>query len=384
MKNRLLQLLAAAAFLFFSAALIIHFTATREVKQTVRDLAEAKGKITAFSFLEGGKGTGQYTIHLSGYTAAFQVPPEDVQYFAKDRFEKNLKKGDTLSVTISPDSAARLTSTGPVPIFAARTDTATYLDEYYTLGANNSGFVNPNKFPVSLVHEFLWAGVACVILWVVGAIANWIRSRKPSEQPRSRETSRESSRESVFMPDGAFISASSQRLQQLVTKAKPSESEAKPAFTECTLAQIPVVFEQLRQKGHDGSFVIFTLQPPATSNPDDAISLQFSIENGRVGFDWCLNGPANIRDKDKLEGFLAAQGQRPLLLEMNQVKYLRVEQGNLPLLCQSVVTELYAVRFNIKLDLAVQGFPWPPEPPPLASAGDPGKRSQEPATAQLT
>lgn len=378
MKNRLLIFFAAAAFLFLSAAVITHFLGRREVQKIVRDLAEAKGKITSYSFLEGVKGTGQYTIHLSGYSAAFQVPSEDAEYFAKARFLTNLKAGDTLSVWISPDSAGRLTSSGPVPIFAARSETATYLDEYYTLGASNNGNVNDNKFPVSLVPVLLRAGVACVILWIVAAIVILIRgilARKVSEQPRSRE--------SVSLSDGAFISQSSQRLKQLAVKGKLNESEQQPVFAQCTLGQIPVVVEHLRQKGHDGSFVIFTFQPSATSNPDDAINIQFSIASGRIGLDWRLNSPANIRDKDKFEGFAAAHGQRVQLMETNQVQYFRVEQGDLPLLCQGVIIELYAMRPDVKLDLAVQGFPWPPTAPPVISAGAPRDSSRELAAAQL-
>lgn len=379
MKNWLLKFFAAAAFLFLSAAVVTYFLTKHEVKKSVRDLAETKAQIISYSFLEGVKGTGQYTIHLSGYTAAFQVRPEDVQYFAKARFEKNLKKGDTLSVWISPDSAASLTSPGPVPIFAARTETATYLDEYYTLGASNSGYVNDNKFPMPLVPVFLWVGVAFLILWILAAVVIWIRSRKVSEEPPGRE--------SVSTPDGAFISQSSQRLKRIVAKGylEPKSTEPdRASMPVCTLEQIPVVFEQLKQKGHDGSFAIFMFDPPGVSNTDDAINIQFSIENGRIGLDWCLIGAANIRDIEKFEGFIAAHGQRPRMMEVNQVKYLRVEHGDLPLLCQGVIIELYAMRCDVKLDMAVQGFPWPPSAPPVISAGGPVENSQEPAAAQLT
>ncbi|HLX69006.1 MAG TPA: hypothetical protein VKV04_05190, partial [Verrucomicrobiae bacterium] len=208
MKNRLLKFIAAAAFVFLSAALIIHFLGRREVKQTVRDLATAKGQIISYSFLDGVNGTHQYTIHLTGYPAAFQIPSDDAQYFAKARFESRLKKGDTLAVSISPDSAPSLTSAGPVPIFAARTDTATYLDEYYTLGASNTGYVNDNKFPASLVPVFLRVGVALIILWIVAAVFIWIGSRKPSEVSKEPRRGESGSR-----LDGVFISESSQRMK---------------------------------------------------------------------------------------------------------------------------------------------------------------------------
>lgn len=128
---------------------------------------------------------------------------------------------------------------------------------------------------------------------------------------------------------------------------------------QCTLYQMPVVFDRLREQGQDGSFAVFTFQPPGTSNRDDAIDIQFSIEDGRIGLDWYVLGPANIRDKEKVERFITAQGYQVRWLEMNQKKYLRVDQGDLTRLCQNVITRLYALRTDAKLDLVVEGFPWP-------------------------
>lgn len=128
---------------------------------------------------------------------------------------------------------------------------------------------------------------------------------------------------------------------------------------QCTLYQMPVVFDRLEKEGEDGSFAAFTFQPPGTSNRDDAINIQFSIENGRIGLDWCLLGAANIRDKDKLERFITAQGYKARLQELNEVQYLRVEEGDLTRLCQSVITGLYSLRPTAKLDMVVEGFSWP-------------------------
>jgi len=44
---------------------------------------------------------------------------------------------------------------------------------------------------------------------------------------------------------------------------------------------------------------------------------------------------------------------------MNQVKYLRTEDGDLPRLCQKVVCDLYEKNPETKLDLVVEGFSWP-------------------------
>lgn len=387
MKITPLQKFIAALALLFLAGVTRSFAGSNVSGPP--DLAEVQGKVSSYSLFDDSQGAHQYTIRFSEYPATFQIPAKFASYFAIGRFESNVMKGDTLSVWIPADSAGNLTSGGTIPIFAARTKTATYLDEHFTLYAHDDELNNnansaknvatttaeipadntEHSLASSLVILVFAAAFVVLLIGAAVAFAIWKLKGKPA--PASR-------------PDGAFISESSQRMKRLIAKGQLKENEPDPAFAECTLQKIPIVFEHLRQKGRDGSFVIFTFQPSAGSNPDDAINLQFSIAGGRIGLDWCLNSPGNIRDKEKLEGFIAAHGQRARLMETNQVKYLRVEQGDLPLLCQGVIIELYAMPFDVKLDLVAQGFPWPPEAPPLISAGDSGDKLQERAAAQLT
>ena len=127
----------------------------------------------------------------------------------------------------------------------------------------------------------------------------------------------------------------------------------------CTLEQIPDVFERLKQQGKNASFAVFMFQPPGKSNPDDAVNIQFSIEDGHIGLDWCLLGSTNISDKDKLQRFITEQGYKAESKELNRVKYLRVEQGDLPRLCQNVITKLYGMGRDVELDMVVEGFSWP-------------------------
>jgi hypothetical protein len=127
----------------------------------------------------------------------------------------------------------------------------------------------------------------------------------------------------------------------------------------CDVSQIPAVFERLKKDGKDGSFAVFMFQPPDQPSADDAINIQFSIEAGRIGLDWCLIGPSNIRDKEKFERFVSGRGFKIQLREMNGVKYLRTADGDLPRLCQQVVCDLYTKKPESKLDMVIEGFSWP-------------------------
>jgi hypothetical protein len=123
------------------------------------------------------------------------------------------------------------------------------------------------------------------------------------------------------------------------------------------IADVPGIFEKLRATEKDGSFAVLAFTPPGES---EAVNIQFSIEGGRTGLDWVLIGPLNIRDKEKFARFADKLGYRVSEREMNNVKYLRVEEGgSLPQLCQASISSLYSVPPEAELDLIPQGFTWP-------------------------
>jgi hypothetical protein len=199
MKNRrYLIVTAALAVLSFSAAVIARHWPKQEIK-SLGELAVAEGKITSYSFLDDSRGTHLYTIHLSGYQATFQIPADFAEYFAKARFESQIKKGDSLSVSIPAESAGLLISGGSMPIFAARTKTVTYLDEHYTRSAYNNRYKNnDSKLPGLISSVFLWAGASLVVVGLGLAFVIWMPKRisKPTE----------------------VVQASSHRLQQVLTR----------------------------------------------------------------------------------------------------------------------------------------------------------------------
>lgn len=138
------------------------------------------------------------------------------------------------------------------------------------------------------------------------------------------------------------------------TKKKFAATEAK-----VTVADIPAIFQKLEAATKDGSFAVFIFTPPGKSPADEAINLQFSIEGGRVGFDWVLLGPPNVRDKDRFVQFAAKSGYKLVEREMNDVRYLRVEEGNLPRLCEATIRDFYSFPPHANLDLIPEGFTWP-------------------------
>ena len=204
----------------FSAMLVApHFTTPRE---KISELAVARGQIISYSFLDDSRGTHQYIIHLSGYQAAFQIPPDFAQYFAKARFESDLKKGDSLSISIPVESAAKLISDGPIQVFAVRTPKATYLDEHYTLSAYNNKNNNSKQVPElnSWVPPLIVAG--SIILVIGLAFVIWKIARVISQRSRRPES----------LDDPKALYESSQRLKQCVEKAGTEQKSLPVGHSE--------------------------------------------------------------------------------------------------------------------------------------------------------
>ena len=126
------------------------------------------------------------------------------------------------------------------------------------------------------------------------------------------------------------------------------------------LSDVPEVFQQLKQRGTDGSFAVFMFSDHGKSGNENIVNLQFSVENGKIGLDWVLLAPANIRDERRVNDFLMARKAPPQRLSANEVTYLRAESGDLVLICQDIMREIYGMKNNDDIEFLPSGFEWKP------------------------
>jgi hypothetical protein len=126
------------------------------------------------------------------------------------------------------------------------------------------------------------------------------------------------------------------------------------------VSQIPSVFDQLKANHKDASWAAFTFCPvgePATDQ--NSVNIQYSVEGGKIGFDWVLLAPRNIADKDKIVAFMKDKHYTVLEREGNGVRYLRVEDGDLVQLGKQVA-EFYHLQADDQMGIFVDGFEWKP------------------------
>ena len=123
-------------------------------------------------------------------------------------------------------------------------------------------------------------------------------------------------------------------------------------------SQLPAVVEQLRQKGKEASWAVFMFYTPNLSaeTDDNCPNLQFSIQDGTLGFDWVLLGPRNIADEVRIAEFIASKGHTVTEMGINDVEYLRVEDGDICELGLSIIEEFYKMPRDADIGILVSGF----------------------------
>jgi hypothetical protein len=125
------------------------------------------------------------------------------------------------------------------------------------------------------------------------------------------------------------------------------------------LSDVPGIFAALSSTGKDGSFAVFLFsaagQVPATV---EELSVQFSIEAGKMGIDWVLLEPPNLASQSRVGTFFERKGYPLLRRRMNEVEYLRVEGEQLADLLQELLRIEFRVTPEQKMNLIASGFAW--------------------------
>ena len=126
---------------------------------------------------------------------------------------------------------------------------------------------------------------------------------------------------------------------------------------EVHAADIPAIVAAMARSTAPLRYAAFMFSTP--DRPADAINLQVSVENGKIGFDWILLAPRNIEDREKFMSFVRAEGFQPVAETMNRVSYLRIESADAARIAADIVTRMYGRPANEPLGLFHEGFDWP-------------------------
>jgi hypothetical protein len=92
------------------------------------------------------------------------------------------------------------------------------------------------------------------------------------------------------------------------------------------------------------------------NNDETLPNLQYSIENGRLGFDWVLLAAQNIRDETAVTDFIKHAGYTVSKRQMNRVTYVRAEGSGIEQLGANILRDFYRLRSDAKLELIIEGF----------------------------
>ena len=109
--------------------------------------------------------------------------------------------------------------------------------------------------------------------------------------------------------------------------------------------RIPQLVEQLKLRGRDSDWLAFmfytAIRSPVTD--DQCLNLQYSVAGGVIGLDWVLLGERNAAERRRITQFAQSRGHNVMEHELNEVAFLRVEDGDLPALGQAIVRDAYQI-----------------------------------------
>jgi hypothetical protein len=131
-------------------------------------------------------------------------------------------------------------------------------------------------------------------------------------------------------------------------------------FYTVTIQDIPEVYEQLASNGSNSSCATFAFFPqallPLKIPKKEHIEVQYCIEDNDVGFDWVLIGDTKYRDQKTIESYFIKSGYEYSLKKTNNVQYLRVVNGNLIKLLSGILTDVYGLTTQHKMELVAARF----------------------------
>jgi len=136
------------------------------------------------------------------------------------------------------------------------------------------------------------------------------------------------------------------------------------------IEEIPAIVNSLDRHSREGTFVMFIL-PLADNSKNDFVSVQFSFEDGTVGFDWLLNNGVGNEERVSFEELAKEKGWSLEQKEGGGFHYLRV-QGRSPTeiaqIGSETITSLYQVDTNQQLEVNTNASNWRKEiyAPPIA------------------
>ena len=130
-----------------------------------------------------------------------------------------------------------------------------------------------------------------------------------------------------------------------------------------SVAEIPHLVRHLVAERQESSFLAFTVFGTGPGAMDD-VDVQFSIENGKLGFDWVSTTPRSRKDRPKVRRLAQSLGYEVAARRANDVSFLRVEDGgDLTQLCSAVLSDLYGIGLDAEVGIVTHGITVPPAEP---------------------
>lgn|GEM_PF-4423537 len=155
------------------------------------------------------------------------------------------------------------------------------------------------------------------------------------------------------IPDDVQMKADSVDEPEIIAQVKsPKTALQVPENAQVKVHQVEALFKALVKAENPPQFVAFVFTPPGSLASEGALSIQFSLEAGKPGFDWVSFDDRNKMDEQRFMNYASKKGySMRVSYEKDGDRILRVENGDLAALCSGVMTEMYGLSPMTLVDL---------------------------------
>jgi len=124
------------------------------------------------------------------------------------------------------------------------------------------------------------------------------------------------------------------------------------------VSAISELFKRIQERAREHAYIAL-VPPPGAGARVTTLNLQFSIVNGRVGFDWIVTDGDSTEKEPEFSALARSLGHTVREHSVSGVRALRVEDGDLVALCRRVLRDIAHVPDDGEIQFTQKGLARP-------------------------
>ena len=135
-------------------------------------------------------------------------------------------------------------------------------------------------------------------------------------------------------------------------RAKPVD----PKDIVVRVGDVEVVYNAVRDSTSEDVFAVFLIPYEQSTVSDGVPSVEFALLNGIVGIDYVLLSKENVARQQRFVDLATEMGHTVVEHSLGDVPYLRVEDGDVPLLMRETLRRTFDLTDDDLMSIVLEGI----------------------------